>query len=91
MREILAVARARGVALPDAIIADRLAFIDSLAPDGTTSLQRDIMESRPSELEAWNGVVVRFGREAGVPTPLHEFIYDSLLPQELRARDERTT
>lgn len=89
MREILAVARARGVALPDAIIADRLAFIDSLAPDGTTSLQRDIMESRPSELEAWNGVVVRFGREAGVPTPLHEFIYDSLLPQELRARDER--
>ena len=91
MREILAVARARGVALPDAIIADRLAFIDSFAPDGTTSLQRDIMEGRPSELEAWNGAVVRFGREAGVPTPLHEFIYDSLLPQELRARDEGTT
>jgi 2-dehydropantoate 2-reductase len=88
MREILAVARARGVALPDAIIADRLAFIDSFDPDGTTSLQRDIMEGRPSELEAWNGAVVRFGREAGVPTQLHEFIYDSLLPQELRARDQ---
>ena len=90
MREILAVARARGVALPDAIIADRLAFIDSLAPDGTTSLQRDIMEGKPSELEAWNGAVARFGREAGVPTPLHEFIYDSLLPQEMRARGEGT-
>ena len=88
MREILAVARARRVPLGDAVIADRLAFIDSFAPDGTTSLQRDILEGRPSELEAWNGAVVRFGHEAGVPTLLHEFIYQSLLPQELRARGQ---
>jgi 2-dehydropantoate 2-reductase len=86
MREILAVARARQVPLPDSIVADTLAFVDSLAPDGTTSLQRDIVEGKPSELEAWNGAVVRLGREAGVPTPLHEFLYDSLLPQELKAR-----
>ena len=86
MEEILAVARARDVPLLDEIVAEKMAFIDSLAPDGTTSLQRDIMEGRPSELEAWNGAVVRLGREAGVSTPLHEFIYHTLLPQELRAR-----
>jgi 2-dehydropantoate 2-reductase len=86
MEEILAVARARGVALPDAVVASTLAFVDSLSPDGTTSLQRDIAEGKPSELEAWNGAVVRLGREAGVPTPVHEFLYESLLPQELRAR-----
>lgn len=86
MQEILAVARARDVPLADEIVANRLAFIDSLAPDGTTSLQRDIVEGKPSELEAWNGAVVRLGREAGVPTPLHEFIYHSLLPQEISAR-----
>ena len=86
MQEILAVARARGVPLSDEVVADRLAFIDSLDPEGTTSLQRDIVEGKPSELEAWNGAVVRLGREAGVSTPLHEFIYQSLLPQELRAR-----
>lgn len=86
MHEILAVGRARGVPLADAIVADTFALVDSLAPDGTTSLQRDITAGNPSELEAWNGAVVRFGREAGVPTPVHEFIYQSLLPQELRAR-----
>jgi 2-dehydropantoate 2-reductase len=86
MREILSVARARGVALADPVIPDTLAFVDSLDADGTTSLQRDIVAGRPSELEAWNGAVVRFGREAGVATPLHEFIYYSLLPQELTAR-----
>ena len=89
MQEILAVARARQVPLADTIVADTMAFVDSLAPDGSTSLQRDIAEGKPSELEAWNGAVVRLGREAGVSTPLHEFIYHSLLPQELRARGER--
>lgn len=86
MEEILAVARARGIALPDSAIPETLAFVDSLDPDGTTSLQRDITDGKPSELEAWNGAVVRLGREAGVPTPLHEFLYESLLPQERRAR-----
>jgi 2-dehydropantoate 2-reductase len=86
LREIFAVARARHVALSDGSVEKSMAFLDSLAPSGTTSLQRDITDGKPSELEAWNGAVVRLGREAGVDTPLHEFIYRSLLPLELRAR-----
>ena len=88
MQEILAVARARRVSLPDGIVEKSMGLIDSLAPDSTTSLQRDISAGRPSELEAWSGAVVRLGRETGVPAPLHEFIYHSLLPSELRARGE---
>jgi 2-dehydropantoate 2-reductase len=86
MGEIFAVARARGVALPDDSVAKAMAFVDTLAPDGTSSLQRDIAEGRPSELEAWNGAVVRLGREAGVATPVHAEIYERLLPLERRAR-----
>jgi 2-dehydropantoate 2-reductase len=86
LREIFAVARARQIALPDGSIEKAIAFLDSLAPSGTTSLQRDIADGKPSELEAWNGAVVRLGREVGAATPLHEFIYHSLLPLELRAR-----
>lgn len=86
MDEVLAVARARRIILADDIVAQTMAFIDSLPPSGTTSLQRDIAEGRPSELDAWNGAVVRLGAQAGVTTPLHGFIYASLLPQESRAR-----
>jgi 2-dehydropantoate 2-reductase len=50
------------------------------------SLQRDVLEGRPSELEAQCGAVVRLGQAAGVPTPTHAFIYSALLPGELRAR-----
>ncbi len=86
IREICQVAQARGVALPETAVEKDMAFLDSLSPKGTTSLQRDILDGKPSELEAWNGAVVRLGKEADVPTPLHAFIYQALLPSELRAR-----
>jgi 2-dehydropantoate 2-reductase len=86
MQEIHAVARARNISLSDDIVVKSMTLIDSLSEGGTTSLQRDIMEGKPSELEAWNGAVVRFGREAQIDTPLHRFIYESLIPMELQAR-----
>jgi 2-dehydropantoate 2-reductase len=84
--EVVAVARRRKINLPEDVAQRTLAVIDGLAPTVTASMQRDIMEGRPSELGAQNGAVVRMGLEAGVPTPVHTFIYASLLPQELEAR-----
>jgi 2-dehydropantoate 2-reductase len=86
MAEILSVARARHISLADNIVEKTMGLLDSLDPGATTSLQRDIAAGKLSELDAWNGAVVRLGQEAGVNTPLHEFIYHSLLPSELRAR-----
>ncbi len=88
MHEIFNVARARNVDLQKDIVARSMQFIDSLPPAGTTSMQRDIAEGRPSEIDAWNGAVVRFGDEAGVDVVLHKFIYDCLRPLELAARGE---
>ena len=86
MREVLAVAQAHNISLPGDTIKRSLALIDGLDPGATTSLQRDLAASKPSELEGWTGAVVRLGREANVPTPVNELIYQSLLPGELRAR-----
>ena len=86
MEEIFAVARARGVALADSEVDDAMSFVDELPAEGTSSLQRDIAAGRRSELDAWSGAVVRLGHEGGVPTPVHGFLYASLLPAELAAR-----
>jgi 2-dehydropantoate 2-reductase len=88
MREIFEVARARRIGVPEDVVERSMALLDALAPDATTSLQRDIAGGKRSELEAWTGAVVRLGRESGVATPVSEFLYDSLLPQELHARGE---
>jgi 2-dehydropantoate 2-reductase len=88
MREIEAIARARGVELSADVVERTLAILDGVNPAGTSSLQRDIAAGKRSELDEWTGAVVRLGARAGVPTPLHDFLYTSLLPQERRARGE---
>lgn len=89
MREIEALARARGVALPGDVVEKAMVFIDTLPAEGTASLQRDLAAGRPSELEAWTGAVVRLGRDSGVEAPTHDVIYRSLLPAERQARGAR--
>ncbi|MGO9212094.1 MAG: 2-dehydropantoate 2-reductase [Terriglobales bacterium] len=86
MREIVGLANACGIPVPDQSVANTLKFIDSLPPDGTASMQRDVVAGRPSELEAQSGAIVRLGRARKFSTPIHEFIYHALLPGELRAR-----
>ena len=88
MEEAVAVAAARGVRLPAGVTDASLAFLDGLPPDSISSMQRDIAEGRPSELEQLSGAVVRLGRECGVDTPVHQFIHAALLPAETAARGE---
>jgi len=90
LEEIAAVARARAIPVADDIVPRTLAVLDTATPSGTSSLQRDIAAGKRSELEAWTGAVVRLGEAAGVVTPVHAFLYASLLPLELRARGEVT-
>ena len=86
MFEVAALARAKGVNLPDAAVARNMRYVDGLPPDATASMQRDIMEGRPSELEQQNGAIARLGDEASVPVPVNAFLYAALLPAERRAR-----
>ena len=91
LREMVAVATARGVNLGDDAVERALERYDGMAPDSTSSLQRDIMEAKPSELDAQAGAIVRLGREAGVPTPVCEALYALLLPQERKVRGSMTS
>jgi 2-dehydropantoate 2-reductase len=84
--ELAAVARARGVAVPEDAPARTLAFLDGVTAEGTASMQRDLGAGRPSELEEQTGALVRLAREAGVAVPVHEGLLATLLPQELAAR-----
>jgi 2-dehydropantoate 2-reductase len=88
LQEIIRVAQVRDVGLRENVMPTIMNMYDSFPPDITSSMQRDIAEGRPSELDAQIGAVVRFGKETGVATPLHKFIYDTLLPTELRARGQ---
>jgi 2-dehydropantoate 2-reductase len=86
LEEVAAIARAEGSSLGIESVNKTLAVLDGLPPETTSSMQRDLMDGRPSELEAQTGAVVRFGRKNGVPTPMHDQFYAELLPLEQKAR-----
>jgi len=86
IREIYDVAQAGGIAIEERAIEETMDFFDGLPPEGTASMQRDIMAGRPSELNEQCGAVVRHGERNNVPTPVNRFIYHSLMPQERLAR-----
>lgn len=78
LREGEAVARARGVSVADDLVARSMAYLDALAPEAKTSLQRDLEAGRPSELDDWNGAIVRAAAEVGVEVPLQRRIVATL-------------
>jgi len=88
LEEVQALATARSVRLSADVVEQTIEMIDQLPANGTTSMHRDIVAGRPSELFTQSGTVVRLGNQMGVPVPLHTFIYSSLLLLELRARGE---
>lgn len=87
-QEILAVGNEQGVNITKETISRAFHFIDQLPYETTASLQRDILEGKPSELEAQVGTIHKMGQELGIPTPANSFIYGCLLPQEKKARKE---
>ena len=89
LKEVMQVANARGVKLDQISLKNTWDFFDNLPPQGTASMQRDIMHGKPSELESQTGTIVRYGKESNVPTPINTFIYNSLLPTEKIAKREK--
>ena len=87
LEEIYALAQAKGVVLNSQIIEKQMEIIDRQDNLTTASLQRDMMQGRPSELESQNGAVVRMAKKYGVITPWNEMIYEFLRPQEEDSRN----
>ena len=80
IEEVMAVGRAKGVNLPANLMDSTLAMIQSFPANAKSSMLEDMERGRRLELPWLSGAVVRIGREAGVPTPIHQFITTILTP-----------
>ncbi len=81
MDEVFAVARAKGVALPDDEVEKALHFAETVAdPATSSSMLTDLERGNRIEIESLSGAVVRLGREFGVPTPFHDMALAVLSP-----------
>ncbi|MFQ5847375.1 MAG: 2-dehydropantoate 2-reductase [Candidatus Methylomirabilales bacterium] len=75
MEEVRRVAAAEGIRLPEGMVDKLLRWTATAAAGMKTSTRQDLEAGKPLEVDALNGVVVRKGRAAAVPTPLNFALY----------------
>ena len=80
MRETWKVGRARGVALADAFVDERLKFADGLHPDMRASLLHDLEAGGKLEAPWLCGAVARMAHDAGIDAPVNRAVFAALKP-----------
>jgi 2-dehydropantoate 2-reductase len=79
MKETLAVGKAKGVALDDGFVDERMAFADKNVPASMkASMANDLDRGNRLELDWLAGEVCRLGKQYKVPTPVNDTIYAAL-------------
>ena len=77
-REVVAVGRALGIALPADYADACLARADGLPEDMVASMAHDLQRGNRLEVEWLSGGVAQLGAAAGVPTPANRAVWDIL-------------
>src|SRR5262249_16051817 len=86
MREVIAVAKAKGVALPESFFDEQVKFAENAPASFKASMAHDLERGNRLELDWLTGTVVKLGRELKVPVPTSEAVYAVLKPHRLGAQ-----
>lgn len=78
MREVLAIANAKGISLTETDISQCIAIEKTLDPNSTPSMGQDRINKKPSEVDMFAGTVIRMGEELGIPVPENKYIYETV-------------
>jgi 2-dehydropantoate 2-reductase len=80
MKETVALAHARSVALPDDFLPNQMRAIDGLPAEMRSSMQNDLLAGRRLEAPWLCGRVAGLSAEAGIAAPVNATIYAGLKP-----------
>ena len=78
MREALAVARAEGVDVTEADLAQMARLIASLDPAGMPSMAQDRLNKKPTEVEEFAGTICRLAGRHGLLVPTNQWLYQRI-------------
>ena len=80
MKEIHAIAAAKGVELPESVIMSSYENARNFPYETTTSFARDVQVSgRPNESDIFGATILRLGRDLGIPTPAAKAAHDAIM------------
>jgi 2-dehydropantoate 2-reductase len=88
LTEVYKLAIAMGINIESNFVDKTVSQIDSYPYDSTSSLTRDVWEGKKSEIDYQNGAVIKLAKKFGIDTPINKFVYNCILPMELKARKQ---
>lgn len=74
MREVCAIAAAKGIPVGEREVAQYLDILRTLDPEALPSMGQDRRQKHRSEVDMFAGVVNRYGEELGIETPVNRFL-----------------
>ena len=80
VEELLALAAANNIALPEDMFDQCVKLLNSLAPGNYSSMYQDRVAGKRLELEALHGYAVNLGRSLGIDTLTLDAVYGTLAP-----------
>ena len=86
MQEAADVALATGANLADDVVDSGMARLEAHKHESSSSMYLDLQAGNPLEVGVLNGAVSRYGRKAGVATPVNDFITACLAVADRTAR-----
>ena len=84
MQEVISLAQASDVNLSEADIEGWRDILQTLSPEGKTSMLQDIEAGRQTEVDVFAGKVVALGRELGIATPVNAALRHAIRVLEQR-------
>ncbi len=85
MREVITLARAADVNLVEEDIDNWYTFLQTLHPEGRTSMLQDIEAGRKTEVDIFAGKMVELGKTYGIPTPVNGMLLHAIKVLEEKA------
>ena len=84
IREIVTLANAMGITFEEDLVERNLKILSNLPEEATTSMQRDVMEGKQSEIDGLVYEVVRMAEKYGAEVPAYRRAAEEFLEMEVK-------
>jgi 2-dehydropantoate 2-reductase len=84
IREIITLANAMGITFEEDLVERNLKILSNLPEEATTSMQRDVIEGKQSEIDGLVYEVVRMAKKYGVEVPAYERAAEKFREMEVK-------
>lgn len=78
MKEVQAVAKAEGVKNTETMIEDTISHLNTMIPEGKTSMLQDVEAGRKTEVDMFAGTMIKLGLEHNIPTPYNNILKEMI-------------